>query len=350
MKNYKKNFARFLIAVFSAALLNIPVFAVETDTITEQIQREIQVTHNGYEEVKSINKKDLTGSRKLNYNDYESLNSEIVKALDVCGENTVFYQKLAQSLELGDELTVSSKYLKIRPDGEQEVLSREQCLREASQVNAEQLKRVSQPGIQDRNLNQIAQTRAVENDYAEKTFDDQYMYIVVSYLTIDREEYMLMGMAQWLTMPGKRGKDAVSLYCSDVAWGNKFSADVEYDEKTSSLVTGSTEIKHIYNTMDSNAANVMADGFYYDYYLPANYYSSTYNMYYSNYTVTISGIGKVKHPSTLRNFDLYMNYAHTNKNLLEVELAWNVGVLGVSIKNTIFTDSTNYTYAIQIRR
>lgn len=352
MKKYMHLVSCIVSVGILGGLAAVPAFAADTERIiSEKIDSIISVEKNGYEEIKTINKNDLVKAGLLDTAGSTRLDTQIIEALDTCEEGSALYDDLRDMLAQGTELTVSSKYLKIdEATGAQQVIPKDQCIREANAVNlkkeAELANRIYSEGSNVR----LASARSLETGSTENTSSDGYMHLFLAYISVPEEDlYLFGGTAKWLTMPGKRGRDAISLYCSDISWENEFLATIDYYKKVNSVVSGVEEGPE-HEDWDSGKANVMVDGFYYDFYLPKDYYSSSYNEYYTNYSISITGGGKVKYPSTLRNFNLYMNYAHTRQNLFEVELSWNVGIFGVSITDKLFTESTNYTYSLPISR
>ncbi len=356
-----KKYMRLVSGIVSVGILGglaaVPAFAADTERIiSEKIDSVISVEENGYEEIKTINKNDLVKAGLLDTAGSTRLDTQIIEALDICEEGSALYDDLHDMLAQGTELTVSSKYLKIdEATGAQQVIPKDQCIREANAVNlkkeAELANRIYSEGSNVR----LASARSLVGDMIEKNSSDGYMRLTIIYLGVPEDgNYMLGGRADWLTMPPKRGKDAVSIYCSDVAWeSNEYQATIEYNERLINAYNGSSSIKKGGGELGTDEAHIEYDqGFYYELVLPENIYSEAYTIEYSNYSITIGGHAYVKHPDALRYFNVYMNYAHTLSSLFNwVTFSWNIGgIFGVSINTNAITSAKNYDHMILINR
>ncbi len=355
-----KKYMRLVSGIVSVGILGglaaVPAFAADTERIiSEKIDSVISVEENGYEEIKTINKNDLVKAGLLDTAGSTRLDTQIIEALDICEEGSALYDDLHDMLAQGTELTVSSKYLKIdEATGAQQVIPKDQCIREANAVNlkkeAELANRIYSEGSNVR----LASARSLDYDGDEKKSTDGYMLLTIAYLGVPEDgNYVFSGGAKWLTMPPKRGKDAISLYCSEVAWTDEFQATIEYDDRLINAYNGSSTTKKVVDTLEGDEANIVYDeGFYYEFVLPDDLYEEAYTVQILNYSITISGHAFVKYPDELRYFNLYTNYAHTLSSLFNwVTFSWNIGgIFGVSVNTNKFTSAKNYDHMILINR
>lgn len=350
-KNYR--LVSILMASFmGVVLLGFPAFGQEIGT-EELIQDSIQVYSTQYQEEKVVDKGYLVRKGVLNSTESTELDEEIACALDVGEPGSAMYKQICSMLAQGDRLILSSKYLKYdETSGETIPVSKDEALIKSKLANdkrdAELMKSMYHSSVNTKALS----TRSLVGDTTEKFSSDGYMKLTIGYLgNSDTATYVFGGMAEWLSMPSKRSEDAVSLQCSLLSWRNdEYSAEVEYDEEIYSAVNNSTTTEHKDYYLDPNSVQVPEGGFYFTHRLPADCVSSTYWMKYSNYTITINGGGVLTQPTVTKNFNVYMNYSHTTKSLLDISLSWSFGPIGVSLNENLFTEGTDYSHQIQITR
>lgn len=330
------------------SFLQFPAMGRETEA-EELIQDSIQVYNTKYQEEKVVDKGYLVRKGVLNSTESTELDEAIVCALDVCEPGSAMYKQICSMLSQGDRLTLSSKYLKYdEKSGKAIPVSKEEALIKSRLANDNRESALMQSMYHSSVNAKALSARSLTGDTTEKISSDGYMKLTIGYLGVpETATYAFGGMAEWLSMPSKRSEDAVSLQCSLLSWENEYSAEVEYDEEIYSAVNN-TEHKDYY--LNPNSVQVPEGGFYFTHRLPADYVSSTYWMKYSNYTITINGGGVLTQPTVTKNFNVYMNYSHTAKSLLDISLSWSFGPIGVSLNKNLFTEGTDYSHQIQIKR
>lgn len=316
------------------------------------IQDAIAVYSTKYYEEKVIDKNDLVRRGILNSAESTELDAEIVSALDVGGLESAMGKQIYSLLSQGDRLVLTSRYLTYDDVSGQAIpISQEEALIKSKLENDRKDVELMESVYHSSANAKALSTRSLVGDSTEKTSSDGCMKLTIGYLgNSDTATYAFGGMAEWLSMPTLRSEDAVSLQCSYLSWVNEYSAEISYDIETYSAINNSKTIDHEDFFLDPASVQVPEGGFYFTHRMPADYISSTNWIKYYNYAIVINGSGTLTQPTVTENFNVYMNYSHTTKNILGLSLSWSFGPIGVTLDDGVLSDSTDYSHQIQIKR
>ncbi len=348
-----------------------------------QLQASDFVAHSqdGKENKSFISKENLT-ELKSGLEKRKMSKSEIYKEVYLeLGYSNEEIEKIGQQeinllMESSSEITVNQQYLSVDKNGNQVILSKEECLKAADAVNAERELQTQQLVLQTHNDQFFSQENADStivaaavaggnHGFQEDTID--YMkittrsdYLIPSEQNNEQGWFNFSASFVWLTSPIQAFTDGFSLYANCCAWSANYYdiySKESYDMGHMSI-SGENQVfssEHFENEKYNIDRVVNPSGVYYTYALPKN--SSYYDPYIgllishtvNDLTYYIRAKARVNNIAE-PGFNLFSRYEHLHKSVdVSTSFGWTIGSKpGITVsasvgdKHTVYS-SFNYT-------
>lgn len=277
------------------------------------------------------------------------------RQIDAIGMDEIEYM-----IEEAAEITVNQQYIIIDEDGNQEAVSKEECLDFADKVNDERKielqKMLSQvkddqspPKIDGEN---VALAAANNSSYNSETKGAMKIMTTSTYLNPSSQNnnkgwYNFSATFDWLTNPSQSWTDAFSLQAIGCAWAqglSDFTSKMSYTEiLTSGGKTTLTNRGEQKNIIDRE---IEADGVRYHYELPRSYIDQSIGYYlgFNNLTFYIRAKARVSSHTEPYAFNVYSRYEHLTKSIqVNSAFGWKIGSKpGVTVTATVGNNHTEY--------
>ncbi|MCL2679162.1 MAG: hypothetical protein FWF18_02590 [Dehalococcoidia bacterium] len=298
MKKLSSNLAKML-AVAMAVMLFVVIIAPLSacrDIRADKTQAGDFITfpHENNEYRYSINQPDLAQLKQqfdFNTDDKEiktELYADIFRRLGFSERaiSNLDTEVMSEIVEEAIDITVSMQYIRSHPNGNQEVLSRDECLSATA------------------NLNSVMEIITIVTSTTGFLGGDGW--------------YNLYGMFTWLSTPPNRRTDTISLAVSNFAWSaslTDFQSYVKYDwVKYGGFIYGAF-IPATYGSekvVKPWAEKMLGPtGLYYSWNLPTDSYNplTTLTVKHSNFFFYIKGKAQMQNPNQA-SFNLFTGYTH----------------------------------------
>ena len=276
-------------------------------------------------------------------------------------------------MESSIAITVTQQYLSIDEDGNQVVLSKEECLAAANAVNAKRESELQKRFLQVQSNQFSGQEEASvtegtvtdgNDDNDAWAIDDTNGYIKITtrsdYInpsTVNGQQgwYNFSATYEWLAAPSQAYTDAFSIYAAGCAWSagsTDIYSKMSYNYYDLDVYNGETEENYGYNEQEryTQDRTVQSTGVYYTYSVPESYsYLDVYiGLYFShqisNLTYYIRAKARVSNYTVPQSFNVYSRYEHLTKSFnVSVSFDWSIGSWpGVSVTPTVGNNHTAY--------
>lgn len=242
-------------------------------------------------------------------------------------------------------ISVSTEYYKVDDNGELILMKKEDCLREAEAVRQEEWDRILNDSV-------TPLSSTTNNNVNVSTSSDGYMKITTSATYISpgsasgaKGWYYMQGAFEWLTMPGDRKIDAVSLYAQDCAWSVNDGDYYSTFYHTAETATGGI---HEFTTQKTSSQGEMKpEGIFFTWQLPISTYVASptgATFIVRSMKAYIRGKARVREYSSSRSFNLFSKYEHLKTSVsVNTDFTWSTsGWPGVSVTANLSNKCISY--------